>query len=400
MVVENCSVPFDRRVWREAGTLRSLGYRVSVISPRGEREDREKFVEKEGIRIYRFSVPLEGVSTAGRFATVRYFVEYAFSLLILIWLSIRIYLKKPFQVIHAANPPDTLFFLGLLFKPLGVKYVFDHHDVCPEAYLDKKREPIVDRIYRLLELCERASFKTADLVISTNESYKQLAIRRGGKPENRVFVVRNGPDLTNFHRVEPDFQLKNGFSYLVGYIGIMGKLDGVDYLIRAAHHVVYQLSRREILFLLIGSGPSIRELQQLCKELQLESFVKFAGRIPDDQALRCLSTCDLFASPDPESLLNNISTMNKVMEYMAMGRPIISFDLLETRYSAGAAAVYVANNDWKAFGENIVALLDNPVKREQMGKIAHDRVLKCLSWQVSAKELEKAYSFLSSEARP
>lgn len=391
MVVENLSVPFDRRVWRESCALRRAGYHVSVICPKGTAYDTESFVEREGVRIYRYRLPVEGVSSHRRFSVGTYLIEYGYSLLMSVFLAIRIYVRERFDVLHVANPPDTFFLLGWLFKPFGVRFVFDHHDLNPEFYLAKRRVPKKDFLYRILLRLERWSFRTADLVISTNESYREIAIQRGGKDPSAVFVVRNGPDLHHFRPIPPDESLRGSHRYLVGYIGVMSKTDGVDNILRVAHYIVYDRGRKDVGFFLMGWGPSTPELMEMSRALKVEPWVTFTGRVPDEEVIRILSTVDVCVAPDPPNGVNEFCTMNKIMDYLSFGKPIVSFDLKETRVSAGDAAVYV--HDEREMGDAILALLDDPERRSRMGKEALQRIPR-LCWQESERVLLQAYEWL------
>jgi glycosyltransferase involved in cell wall biosynthesis len=393
MVVENLSVPFDRRVWREACALHEAGADISVICPRGKSYDTESKAEIDGIRIYRYNLPLEGISSGSRFTVGSFLLEYFLALTKTFLLSLKIYYGKRFQVIHVANPPDIFFLIGWCYKPIGVKFVFDHHDVCPEGYLDKKREPKPDILYRAQVLLEKLSFRTANVVISTNESYKEIAIRRGKKKPESVFVVRNGPDENGWPNMTKRADGKMGFEYLVGYIGVMAKLDGVDFVVRAADYIVNVAGRKNVGFVLIGSGTSYDELCELTETLSLTNHVRFTGRIPDEKVFEILSSIDVGVSPDPPGLLNDISTMNKVMDYMWFGKPIVSFELAESRISAQDAAVYVKDVTHVALGKAILELIDNPKKREIMGASGLQRV-RHLTWQTSKKNLLSAYQHM------
>lgn len=394
-IVENLSVPFDRRVWREALALCRAGAHVSAICPRGQKYDSKPYEVIEGIEIYRYRLPVEGVAATTTFSRKIFLLEYSIALLKSFYLACKIYLKQPFNVIHVANPPDIFFIIGLIFKPFGVKFVFDHHDLCPEAYLDKKSEPVKDIFYRVQVLFEKLTFLTSNIVIATNESYKKIAVERGKKKSDHVFVVRNGPDRNKYLIKPVDKSLRNGFDYLVGYIGVMAKLDGVDYLIRAADYVNNKANRKDIGFILIGSGTSIEELKALSSQLNLDDYIHFTGRIPDEQVFSILSSIDIGASPDPPSMMNNVSTMNKIMDYMWFGKSIVSYDLLESKYSAQNAAVYANGSDPEEFGQLIIDLVDNKDKRKKMGEYGQKRV-QFLTWQQSEIELIKAYRFLFS----
>ena len=392
-VVENLSVPFDKRVWREAVALHNAGAKVSVICPRGDTYDFKAFEIINGIQIYRYKLTVEGIAAQSHFSKKIFLIEYTLAFIKTFFLALKVYFKEPFHVIHVANPPDIFFILGLIFKPFRVKFVFDHHDLCPEGYLDKKNKPKKDIYYHIQILFERLTYLTSNLVIATNESYKMVAIKRGKINKDAVFIVRNGPDTDRYKFVYKENFFHKNFKYLVGYIGVMAKLDGVDYLIRAADYIVNTINRKDIGFILIGSGTSIDELKELTSELKLNDYINFTGRIPDNQVFSILSAIDIGAAPDPPSKMNNISTMNKIMDYMWFGKPIVSFDLIESRFSAKKAALYANKPDSKEFAKLIVKLVDNPEMREKMGNFGKERVAK-LTWQKSEKELLNAYRFL------
>lgn len=385
LLVENHSVPADRRVWAEATTLRRAGYRVSVICPRGRYTDTTPFEARDGVAIHRFSMPFDGPSRWN------YLLEYGWALLVCFWLSLRIWRTRGFDVLHVGNPPDFFFPLAWFFKIFGKKFVFDQHDLCPETYLSKFPTAGKRLSFRLLSWAEKASYRAADVVIVTNESYRAVAQARGGVDAERIFVVRNSPNLEVFRPRVPDQSLKDGHAHLVAFVGIMAPQDGVDYLLRAAHHVVYGMNRRDVLFVLVGTGPAWDELQELRQTLELENWVRFTGRIPDEPMLQILAAADVCASPDPHNALNDVSTMQKLMEFMAMGKPSVSFELKEARYSAQDAAVYVPNNDWRGFGEAIVALLDDPERRTRMGQAGMRRIREDISWAHSEQNLRAAY---------
>jgi glycosyltransferase involved in cell wall biosynthesis len=388
ILVENESVPFDRRVWNESRTLTEAGHQVVVVCPMETDRDREPYVELEGVRIYRFPLPF-AQSAAG------YAREYALAL----WRSLRILLRlrrhEPFDVVHICNPPDLMILAVLPLKLLGSRLVFDQHDLVPELYLTRFPDgPRV--IHRVLRVLERLTYAVADAVIVTNDSYRRIAVERGNVPPARVFVVRNGPDLDRFLAVQPDPGLKRGKDHLVCYLGVMGHHDGVDYALRALAHLRHGLGRTDVHAAFIGSGDAFDSCVALVRELRLGDCVEFTGRVPDGTAQRYLSTADVCLSPDPHSPLNDVSTMTKIMEYMSMSCPIVSFDLPESRISAGEAAVYAGNDDEQEFARLIAELLDDPERRAAMGATGRRRVEQSLSWNASKQQLLEAYRYVLS----
>ena len=385
IIVENLPVPFDRRVWQEATTLTQNGYRVSIISPTGRGYDR-KYEVVDGIHIFRHSLPVEASGALG------YALEYSLALFWEFVLAWRVLLTRGFDVIHACNPPDTIFLIGRFFKLFGKKFIFDHHDINPELYLAKFGRR--DSFYKLMLVLERWTFKTADISIATNESYRRIAIERGGMDPARVFVVRSGPDLKRLRILPPLESLKNGRKYLVGYVGVMGKQEGIDYLLRAARHIVYEFRRTDIQFGLVGGGTELEEMQTYSKKLGIADYVTFTGRVPDQQMLEMLNTADVCVNPDVANEMNDKSTMNKVMEYMALGKPVVQFDLTEGRFSAQGASLYAKGNDQVDLARKLVRLLDDPELRAQMGEYGRRRVENKLQWKYEAVRLLKAYEAL------
>ena len=391
VLVENLSVPFDRRVWQECRALTEAGYQVEVICPRGTKRDTELFSEIDGVRIHRY--PLNAATGGPR----GYLREYGTAL----WRTLRIVWRlsrhEPFDVVHACNPPDLLFLTALALRPSGARFIFDQHDLVPELFESRfAGGPRV--LHGISLLLERLTFRTADAVISTNESYREVAIGRGGMPRDRVRVVRSAPDLSRFVPVEPDPTLKRGKPFLACYLGVMGPQDGVDYALRALAHLYGQMGRDDLHATFIGNGDVFDEMVALTRRLGLDEVVEFTGRVPDETVQRYLSTADICLSPDPKNPLNDVSSMNKVVEYMAMARPLVSFDLHEARVTAQDAAVYASENDEAQFAKLIAELLDNPDRRERMGKIGRQRVEEALSWEISRRSLLAAYEDLL--ARP
>lgn len=390
ILVENLSVPFDRRVWQESRALVDAGYAVTVICPMGATVDRERDVVLDGVRILRY--PLHA-ATAG---PIGYLREYPLALLHTARLALRVRRTARIDVVHACNPPDLLFLVALLLRPFGARFVFDHHDLGPEMYLS--RFPTGGRaLYWMTRLVERLTFASADAVISTNESYRRIAIERGKVAPENVSVVRTAPDLSRFIHRPPDPELRRGKRHLLAYLGVMGPSDGVDYAVRALHLLRHQLGREDVHCIMMGSGDTFDQQVALAAELGLSDVVEFPGRVSDEFVQRCLSTADVCLAPDPHNPLNDVSTMNKIVEYMAMARPIVSFDLTEARVSAAGAAVYVPGNDELAFATAIDELLDNPGRRREMGDVGYRRVAGDLSWDVSRRALLSCYHRLLGE---
>jgi glycosyltransferase involved in cell wall biosynthesis len=382
IIVENLPVPFDTRVWREANTLRREGYEVTVLCPKGKGYERG-YEYLNGIHIYRHPSPKEGNGAAA------YIWEYGWALAWECLYTLWIYLRRGFQIIQGCNPPDDIVLIALLFKPFGVKFIFDHHDVNPELYLAKYGR--VDLFYKAQLLLEKLTFRFSDVVISTNSSYREIALVRGSVPPEDVFVVRNGPDLETFKAVPPNPAWKCGKSYLVGYVGNMSFQDGLDILLDVAQQL-RRLGREDIHFACIGGGSGLTELRKMVLERGLSDFVTFTGRVPDCELLEILSTADLCVNPDRPCAMNDLSTMIKIMEYMALGKPIVQFDLKEGRFSAQGASLYAGYEDGvTAFAEKILWLLDHPEERQKMGDIGRERVQKELAWEFSANKLLEAY---------
>ncbi|MEV0381975.1 glycosyltransferase family 4 protein [Nonomuraea sp. NPDC050643] len=379
ILVENLSVPMDRRVWQESVTLRDAGWEVHVICPQGARQDTEREAVIDGIAIHRY--PLRA-ATGGPLGFLK---EYGSAL----WHTFRLATKVgPVHVVHGCNPPDLFFLVArwLAFR-WRTRFVFDQHDLVPELYLSRFGRG-EDLLYRAVCRMERLTYRAAHVVIATNESYRQVALTRGGKRPEDVFVVRSAPAVERFHRVPPDEPVKRGKPYLLCYLGVMGPQDGVDYALRS----LARLPRDDWHAVFVGGGDTFDAMVALSRELGLADRVEFTGRIPDEDLMRYLSTADVCLSPDPLNPLNDVSTMNKVMEYMAMAKPIVSFELREARVSAGEAAVYAPANDVDEFAKLISYLLDHPEERRRMGEIGQARVGGPLSWDESRKALMAAYS--------
>ena len=391
ILVEDLPVPFDRRVWTEAKTLRDAGWRVTVISPKGEGATRwhERL---EGIEVFRYPLP----TTAAGF--VNHLAEYAVAIPASLILALLAWRGRRFDVVHACNPPDFFFPIGWLFQRLGSAFVFDQHDLSPEVYVAQggRRGRLV---HRVLLWCERRTYRTADVVIATNESYRRFALERGGVDPDRVFVVRSSPDPARIHRVEPDPDLRKGRPNLVAYLGTMGAQDGVDLFVEAARAIA-TARPREVRFIAMGGGPMLEELRQQVRREGLADDVTFTGRVPDELVRRVLSTADVAISPDPANDFNEYCTMNKTLEYMAVGVPVVAFDLEETRVSAADAAVYATPNEPAHIAELVMQLLDDPERRARMAEIGRVRVAGHLSWANSARHLLAAYETAAARRKP
>ena len=389
ILVENLPSPFDRRVWQEALALRDAGYGVSIICPTGRGFD-EKYEVIDGIHIWRYDLPTEGERALG------YLVEYSVALACTFFLTWKVLFKRGFDVIHACNPPDLFFLIGAFFKLFGKKFVFDHHDANPELYEAKFGRR--DFFYRVMLGLEDWTFRFADVSLATNESYRKIAIARGGMPPHRVFVVRSGPSLERLKIVPAQESLKKGRKHLVGYVGVMGRQEGLDLLLQSIRFIVKDLKRTDIHFGLVGGGTSLEELKQLAQELGVQDYVTFTGRVPDAELLAMLNTAEVCVNPDVANRMNDISTMNKIMEYMALGKPIVQFDLFEGRFSAQGGSLYAKRNDPIDFARKIISLVDDEAKRRFMGAFGRRRVENELEWRYEAPKLLAAYRTLWAPA--
>jgi glycosyltransferase involved in cell wall biosynthesis len=381
ILVENLSVPFDRRVWQEATSLHRAGYDVSVICPRGHKEDTEPHAVIDGISIHRYSLRAAGGGP------VTYAAEYATAFRATVSILRRLQRDAAFDVVHACNPPDPLIYTALPARRRGAALVFDHHDLVPELFLSRFGRSGL--LYRATLVAERLAFRLADVVLSTNESYRQIAITRGRKRPEDVFVVRSAPDSERFQQVPPDAALRDGKTYLLAYLGVMGPQDGVDHALRALAALSTQRNDWRAIF--IGGGDVLKEMRSLSAELNLSDAVTFTGRIPDADVIRILSSADVCLAPDPKNPLNDLSTMNKIVEYMSLSRPIVSYDLREARVSAGDAALYARANDVDDFARCVATLLDSGEVRRRMGAAGRRRVEDEISWARSEEALLAAY---------
>lgn len=385
IIAENLPSPLDRRVWQEATALRDKGALVSIICPTDKGYEK-KYEMIDNIAIYRHDLPCEGDNAAG------YLVEYTAALFWEFFLALKVLFTRGFDVIHACNPPDLIYMVAKPFKLIGKKFLFDHHDINPELYIAKFNRK--DFFYRLMLYFERQTFKTAKTCIATNNSYKRIAVTRGGKDSDDVFVVRSGPSLDKLKITEPDESLKKGRKYLVGYLGVMGKQEGLQYLVEACQHIVREKKRQDIHFICVGDGTELENIKNYTKQKQVSDYFTFTGRLPDEKVMKVLSTADICVNPDEYNVMNDKSTMNKIMEYMALARPIVQFDLTEGRFSAQEASLYAKCNNSVDLAEKIVYLLDHPERREQMGKFGYNRIKNKLQWKFEREKLYRAYRHL------
>ena len=402
MLLEN-PFPTDTRVRNEAYTLQSSNYRVTIICLA---EKGEKFTELlHGVRVYRIpkltlfrKTKIDKSSRLRRAFTILksalgYAGEYFYFTTACLVLSLYVFFKDGFDVIHAHNPPDTLCLVGGIYKLFGKKFIFDHHDLSPELYLSRFRIHN-NLILSGLRILEKLSLVLSDAVIATNESYKLIEVERGNLDADKIFVVRNGPDLQRLGLVSPDQTLTSMGKTILLYVGEMNPQDGVDYLLRALEYLVHKLDRTDFYCLLVGKGDSLEDLRSLAVELNLNGYVRFAGWVSEEDLVRYLSTADIGLDPNPSSPLNDHSTWIKVMEYMAMGKPLVCFDLKETRFTAQRSALYATPNDEAEFAEAIVKLMDNPQLRRQLGQYGRERIESDLAWEKVSNNLLLAYRSL------
>ena len=391
VIVQNLPVPFDRRVWLECQALVANGYEVAVVCPKGKGDPAYQLVDS--VQLYKYRPYAPGGSKLG------FIMEYGYSFAATAWLTLRARRSGRFAVIQACNPPDIFWPIAQVLRVIDrTRFVFDHHDLCPELY--ESRFPDGPKLpYKALRALERRTHRTADQVISTNGSYQGIAVNRSGKSPADVTVVRTGPDPQRLRRGPADPELRRGRRYLAAYIGVMGPQDGVDIVVRAAAIVVHELHRDDIAFTLIGSGDCFDELVALRDQLGLAGHVEFTGRVPDELVARIMSTADLGLSPDPKNPLNDVSTMNKTMEYMAFELPVVAFDLRETRVSAGDAAVYAKPNDVRDYAEAIVALIDDEPRRSLLGKLGRARVEQELAWSHQERAYLDVYRRLLGDSK-
>jgi glycosyltransferase involved in cell wall biosynthesis len=380
ILIENLTVPFDRRVWQEARALRDAGYRVSVICPKGSGFTKSYEV-LEGIEVYRHPI-WEASGVLG------YFIEYGWALTAEFFLALRVYARTRFKILQACNPPDTMFLIGRFFKLFGVRFIFDHHDLNPELFDVKfKRRGLA---YKLVCWAEKMTFRTAKISIATNESYREIALGRGGMKRENTFIVRSLPDLSFVRTRRPRPDLMEGRRYLVVYLGVMGPQDGIDLWLHSIAAI--EKKRDDTLFVLIGTGTEFPALKALAAKLGIEHCTRFTGRIPDAEVAAYFSTATVGVAPDPATPMNDKSTMNKILEYMAYGIPVVLYDLTEGRRSAGDAALYAKDRDINDFADKVLTLLDSESLSQKMGASGRKRVEDNLNWAHEKQALLDAYA--------
>ena len=389
IVVENLPVPLDRRVWLEATTLASAGYQVSVICPMGRGWD-APYEEIEGIHIYRHPAPPEAHSGA-----VAYAREYAHAIRHWFRLAAVVRRERGFDVIQGCNPPDLIWLLALRYRLAGVRYMFDHHDVCPELFEAKFGKKGL--LWGVMRLWERITFACASVSMATNESFRRIAISRGGMAPEDVFVVRSAPRVESFLPGPGDPSYRRGARTVLGYIGVIGQQEGMDLLIEALRCLVQELGHHDVHLVIVGFGPEVPVVKADVTAKGLDDHVTFTGALYGEDMLAAMNAIDIGVAPDPKNAMNDISTMNKVMEYMTLEKPLVQFDLTEGRASAGEAARYATPNDPRDFAKQIAALIEAPEVAREMGLKGRARVLDALAWDYSSAQLLAAYERLFSK---
>ncbi|MBR3089268.1 MAG: glycosyltransferase family 4 protein [Prevotella sp.] len=383
IIVENLPVPFDTRVWQEATTLAENGYLVSVICPKGKGYDAD-YEYLNGVHVHRHDLPAEGNGALG------YAREYFCALREELRLAKKIYKERGFHVIHGCNPPDDIYMVARRFKKKGVDYVFDHHDICPELF-EAKFGKASGLLYKSQLWLERQTYKHCAFAFVTNESYKQIAISRGGMKEDKVFVLRSGPKLERLKITPAKSEIKRGRRFMVGYVGVIGQQEGIEYLLKAAKYIKEELHRDDIFWGVVGGGPHLEALRKQSHEMGLDDILEFTGRVSDEVLLDYLNTADVCVNSDEYNAMNDKSTMNKILEYMALGKPIVQFDLTEGRFSAQEASLYAEPNNAIDMADKIIQLLDNPAKRKEMSEYGRQRIVNELSWEHTSRALLEGY---------
>lgn len=382
IIVENLPVPNDRRVWLEATTLQKAGYTVSVISIKGK-NTRKTYEKLDDVHVYRYPAP---PTTSG---TLSFIFEFSYCWIMSFMLSLVVAARHRFDILHACNPPETFWLIGRFYKLFGVRFIFDHHDLSPEMYLSRFGKQ--GTAYKGLLLLENLTFRTADLVLTTNETHKRIAVERGKYPEDKIYIVRSGPDQDVLHPVDPEPDLKRGFKYMVSYLGVINPQDGVDTLVEVAHKLIRERGREDILFVIMGTGDAQPDLVEQAKQLGIADYFHFTGWVEQKDIVRYLSTTDVAVDTMPKTPYSDAATMNKILEYMAVGCPIVCFDLVESRVSAQDTAVYARPDDQNDMADKIEELLADPERRKTMSEAGRKRIETELSWEHQRTFLLSAY---------
>ncbi|WP_026882539.1 glycosyltransferase family 4 protein [Clostridium akagii] len=383
IIVENLPVPFDTRVWQEATTLVNNNYVVSVICPKGKGYEKD-YELIQGVNIYRYCLPVEGNGAIG------YLNEYYVSYKEQLRLAKKVYKDIGFDVIQGCNPPDNIYFIAKKFKKYGVKYVFDHHDLCPELYIAKFNKRGI--FYKVLCYFEKQTYKNCDMAYATNRSYKKIAMERGKMDAKKVHILRSGPNLERLKINLPKPEIKRGKKYMIGYLGVIGQQEGLEYLLEAAKYLREDKKREDIFYGVVGGGPHLETIKKKATKMGLDDIVEFTGRVSDETMLDYLNTADVCVNTDEYNEMNDKSTMNKILEYMALGKPIVQFDLREGKYSAEKASLYAKQNDAIDMAKKIDYLLENEDVRKQMGCYGRKRIVNELSWEHTSKALVEGYN--------
>lgn len=383
MLLENQTYPRDFRVRREATALTVAGYRVSVICPAGPGQPFRETLN--GVHLYRYPQPPEAQGFIG------YLWEYGFAMAATLALSLLVFFREGFDAVHAHNPPDTFVFIAAFYKLFGKRFVFDHHDLSPEMYEARFPGGGSRLVHGILVFLEKLTCRLADRVIATNESYKRIEMERARVPESRITVVRNGIELQDLPLVEMDHILQPKGKTIIGYIGVMGHQDGVDYLLRALGHLVRDLKRTDFSCVLVGGGDAFPYLKSLAEQLGISEQIVFTGMVHHSEISRLLGVADLCVAPEPSLPYNDRSTAVKLMEYMSLAKPIVAFDLTEHRFTAQGAAAYVKPNNELEFARTIAELMDDPARRKKMGQLGYQRMKTELAWQYSIPKLLQVY---------
>ena len=390
MLLENQTYPRDFRVRREAAALTAAGYRVSLICPGDVGQPSREILN--GVRVYRYAGPASANGFLG------YVWEYGYSMMASFVLSLKLFFSEGFDVIHAHNPPDTFVFIAAFYKLFGKRFIFDHHDLSPEMYESRFPGGGSRLVYKTLLFLEKLTCRLADHVIATNESYKEIEMERDGVPESRISIVRNGIELHQACPAKPERVIRQKGITIIGYVGVMGFQDGVDYLLRALRHLICDLGRSDFFCVLVGFGDALDDLKSMTEQFGLTQHVLFTGMVNHAEVPLYLGAADICVAPEPSAPYNDRSTAVKLMEYMSLSKPIVAFDLPEHRHTAQGAAVYARPNDELEFARHIVELMDDPTRREAMGQLGHMRMETQLAWDFSVPHLLQAYYALSAPA--